>query len=664
MTGDGLSMIRNVPRYLMYFSCTILAAVLVSVTVATTLPSSNSKTAQYSPAVIAAFRAGEDALRAGRPEEAVTDFRKVLGMDPQFAEAQINLGLSYHLLGKYHQAAVELAKGLRGRADLPGPHLVLGIDYLKLGLPSKAILSLREALRQDPTNREAQVTLAKCYLAEGNYSRALRHFRSAFLSGPSQGAEAWFELGHDDLQMAKQLVAELSRVDHQAAWRIRLAGDLLSQRQSWDDAARHYERALARDSHQPGLHEALGDALLKSGKPDQARAAYQDELRLDTHNPQALLGLAEIDLLTGKTIDALHKIDQLVVLSPQFLARQTSLQSLNLSPRVVSALLAQVETAPQGPATDFLLSALYLSLGKSAEMAKYRTDFLARVQDLGRSKGSAYVGPSSNPCLAHRYASCIERLKNASHLDPSQYLLLGQAYWALGQDDRAADAFASSLDASGKLHNPEAIYWLIRSTMALASHCFNRINMAFPNSAFAYRLWAELDQLHGADEEAIHQYQQAEHLQPDEPSIHVELGALYLKKHALEKAKQELDRALALDPTSGMALYQLGRFSIATGQPQSAIAYLKKALQYDPGLINAHASLGEAYLRAGDAALAAVELKEASAIDYYGDIHYLLYRAYQQLGDKTLAEEALARSDQLRRKTQAADQLRLSFAQP
>src|SRR5579875_3385910 len=151
-------MIRNVPRYLMYFSCTILAAVLVSVTVATTLPSSNSKTAQYSPAVIAAFRAGEDALRAGRPEEAVTDFRKVLGMDPQCAEAQINLGLSYHLLGKYHQAAAEHGKGHRGGADQPGPRRVPGIGYLKRGLPPEAIPSLREALRQDPTDRGAQVT--------------------------------------------------------------------------------------------------------------------------------------------------------------------------------------------------------------------------------------------------------------------------------------------------------------------------------------------------------------------------------------------------------------------------------------------------------------------------------------------------------------------------
>lgn len=653
----------NAPRYI-HSRCATLAAVLIFWTVATARPSSNSKTIQYPPAVVAAFRAGEDALRVGRAEEAVADFQKVLRLDPQFVEAQINLGLSYHLLGEYHQAADELAEGLRSRLDLPGPHLILGIDYLKLGLPSKAISALEEALREDPANREARETLAKCYLVQDDYGRALKHFQSAFLADPSHRAEAWFALGHDYLQMMKQLVSELSRIDQQAAWRIRLAGDLLSQRQYWGDATRQYEMALARDPRQPGLHRALGDALLRSGKPDQARVAYEDELQLDARSPQALLGLAETDLAEGKAPDALIKINQLIALSPQFLAQQTAFPSFNLSPRAASALIAQTESAPRNAAADFLLSSLYRSLDKNAEATKYRADFLAEVQELSRRKSFARAGPSSDPCLAHRYASCIERLNNAGRLNPTQYLSLGRAYWALGQDNRAAGAFASALDASGKIRNPETVYWLVRSSMALAGQCFNRVSVAFPNSAFAYRLQAELDQLQGADEAAIRQYQQAERLQPDEPSIHEELGALYLKKHAIKDAKQELDRALALDPTSGSTFYQLGRLSIATGQPQSAISYLKKALQYDPGLINAHASLGEAYLRAGDAARAAAELKVASSIDYYGDIHYLLYRAYQQLGDKALAEQALARSNQLRRKTQAADQLRLSFAEP
>jgi tetratricopeptide (TPR) repeat protein len=657
-------MVRNAPRYILYFCYATVATVLILGAVAAALSSPNSKTIQYPPAVVSAFRAGEDALRAGRAEEAVADFQKALRLEPQFVEAKINLGLSYHLLGDYHQASAELAEGLRSRPDLPGPHLILGIDYLKLGLPSKAIPVLEEALRQDSANREAQETLAQCYLAQDDYGRALKHFQSAFLADPSHRAGAWFALGHDYLQMAKQLVDELSRIDQQAAWRIRLAGDLLNQRQSWGDATRQYEMALTRDPKQRGLHRALGEALLKSGKPDQARAAYQDELRLDAHNPQALLGLAETDLAEGKAPDALKKIDELAARSPRFLAQQTTFPSINLSPREASALIAQAESAPRDAAMDFLLSGLYRSLGKSAEAAKYRADFLAEVQKLSRRESATCANSSSDPCLAHRYASCIERLKNAGRLNSSQYLSLGRAYWALGQDGRAASAFASALDASGKARDPETLYWLVRCSMTLASQCFNRVSVAFPNSAFAYRLQAELDQLHGADEAAIRQYQQAERLQPDEPSIHEELGALYLKKHMLAEAKQELDRAIALDPTSGAAFYQLGRLSIATGQPQSGIAYLKKALQFDPGLMNAHASLGEAYLRAGDASRAAAELKEASSIDYYGDIHYLLYRAYQQLGDKLLAEQALARSNQLRRKTQAADQLRLSFAQP
>src|SRR5579884_3571612 len=122
-------MIMSAPRYILYCRCVTLTTVLILGAVAAALSSPNSKTIQYPPAVVAAFRAGEDALRAGRAEEAVADFQKVLRLDPQFVEAKINLGLSYHLLGEYHQASAELAEGLRSRPDLPGPHLILGIDY-------------------------------------------------------------------------------------------------------------------------------------------------------------------------------------------------------------------------------------------------------------------------------------------------------------------------------------------------------------------------------------------------------------------------------------------------------------------------------------------------------------------------------------------------------
>jgi hypothetical protein len=63
-----------------------------------------------------------------------------------------------------------------------------------------------------------------------------------------------------------------------------------------------------------------------------------------------------------------------------------------------------------------------------------------------------------------------------------------------------------------------------------------------------------------------------------------------------------------------------------------------------------------AYLTAGKPALAVPQFKMAISLDYYGDLHYMLYQRYHELGNTERAENALAASQPLRRKTQSRDQ--------
>jgi tetratricopeptide (TPR) repeat protein len=57
-----------------------------------------------------------------------------------------------------------------------------------------------------------------------------------------------------------------------------------------------------------------------------------------------------------------------------------------------------------------------------------------------------------------------------------------------------------------------------------------------------------------------------------------------------------------------------------------AIPYLQKALRYDANLLEAHASLGKAYLRAGRPDAAVTELEKVLQFDFYGDLHYCLLK--------------------------------------
>ena len=120
-----------------------------------------------------------------------------------------------------------------------------------------------------------------------------------------------------------------------------------------------------------------------------------------------------------------------------------------------------------------------------------------------------------------------------------------------------------------------------------------------------------------------------------------------------------MEGALALKPGDARGLYLVGNWYIAERQPQQAIPYLERSLRFDPGLLGARAALGKAYLRTSQAALAAPELKKATALDHYGDLHYLLYEAYRYLGKKDLAQTALAQSQELRQKSLAEDRAKI-----
>ena len=198
--------------------------------------------------------------------------------------------------------------------------------------------------------------------------------------------------------------------------------------------------------------------------------------------------------------------------------------------------------------------------------------------------------------------------------------------------------------------------------MRLADACFSRLMERFPDSWRAHQVRGDIQILRTVYKQAVKEYEAAARLRPEEPEIHEALGEAYLLDQAWERAKAELSEALQLDQTRARSLYLLGRVYLGEHEEQKSIPYFEAALRYDPGLEEAHAGLGQAYVRIGDDARAVPQLKQAMVLDYYGDLHHLLYVAYSRLGELALAQEALARSQELRRKSAAAHQARVAEA--
>jgi len=596
------------------------------------------------------FRAGQDALRRGEFAKAAEQFKKVLSLDPNLPEAEINLGLAYQSLFEYDLAVRHLSNALRERPGLVGPTVIVGMDYLKLGSPDRAIPFLQRALKLDPANRDAHEAMALYHLSRDDFQGAAEQYRQ-LAAFDSDKADAYYKLGHQYLDLAARLAFRGARLYKDSAWGHRFLGDLLFQRDRWDDAAQEYLKALAIDPRQSGLHRLLGDAYLHAGKLAEAEAEFRRELQLDSRTEPAWLGLANLQLATGQAVAALQSVDKIWEISPEFLHVPREFPAVELTRESAKASISQVLEQPEGAPRHFLLAGLYAATNESALATREWKSF---DNDFSRWQNALKPSANKDPCRARLYSQCADSLKNGKRLTSSAYLHMGKIYFTLGQYEPAASALSQVHGDAGE--NVEASYWLERTYQALGADAYARLENSFANSWRTHQLRAEGYANRRDLDNAIKEYELALQLRPGDAELHEALGEFYLDNHSDGEALGELEKTVSLDPSRTKALYLLGRLHVQNRENEKAVPYLLRALRLQPNLDEASGLLGTAYVRMGKFAEAIPSLQKAAPLDHFGNVHYQLYLAYRKQGQAELAQKALARSQDLRRSSLERDQ--------
>src|SRR5579864_5858720 len=538
------------------------------------------------------FRAGQEALRQGDFPRSIAEFQKVLALDPTLVEGEVNLGLAYHSVGDYALAVQYLTQALAQKPNLLTPNVIVGMDYLKLGSQQKGLPFLQRALKLDPSNREAREALASYFL-----------------------------------------------------------GDLLFERNRWDEAAQEYRKALNIDPRQPGLHTSLGHVYLHSGKLQESEAEFRREIELDSRAELAWLGLADLALKQGQAPAGLEAVVKAWEISPEFLVLQKEFPSIELTADEARNAVIALESVSESPARHFLMASLY-SLANESDRADQESKAL-RNELIASTKANRAQG-KQDPCRSHQYSSCIRFLQKQGALTDSQRLMLGEAEFALRQYDSAAEILGKIKGVTKA--NAEASYWLSRTYQALGAQSYTRLEESFPDSWRTHQLRAEGLELRQDLDNAIKELQTAIQIQPDSAELHEALGNVYIEKHSDADAEKELQAALAIDSSRPRALYLLGRLYVQDGDNGKAIPNLQKALRIQPDLSEASSLLGTTYVRLGDFKDAIPYLEKAARSDHYGNVHYQLYVAYRKLGQTQLAQNALQQSQNLRRSSLEHDQ--------
>jgi tetratricopeptide (TPR) repeat protein len=123
------------------------------------------------------FNLGID-LEAAAPEEARSAYVRALELDPNLAEAHVNLGRMLQLAGRTAEAADHYRRSLKAGGSEPTAAFNLGTALEELGQWEDAMEAYCRALRDDSEFADAHFNLARLYEQAGRRPAAIRHLRA------------------------------------------------------------------------------------------------------------------------------------------------------------------------------------------------------------------------------------------------------------------------------------------------------------------------------------------------------------------------------------------------------------------------------------------------------------------------------------------------------
>jgi tetratricopeptide (TPR) repeat protein len=138
----------------------------------------------------------------GWQDEAMTQYRKALAINPEYAQAHNNLGLAFLHKGRVDDAVAEFQKTLEINPSFAEAHDELGVVRFSQGQVDEAISEFQKALEINPYYPKARVNLGVAFLNKGRVNEAISQFQEALRVKPD------FAIAKSNLAKAEALAQQ------------------------------------------------------------------------------------------------------------------------------------------------------------------------------------------------------------------------------------------------------------------------------------------------------------------------------------------------------------------------------------------------------------------------------------------------------------------------
>jgi tetratricopeptide (TPR) repeat protein len=537
------------------------------------------------------YRVAQIYIQQWRLREAAEQLRKAIALQPNSAKYYRTRASIERYQGNFTEAIDDFRKAVELSADKKFELIELAALEIATGKDDDATGHLLEALTLDPTNQRASDQLVRLLTRRGKFDQLVTVLKGLVDKNPKNAGLRMY-LGDvlvtcGKVNEALEQYKEAANLNQTDAEPHRKAGAILVAQSDFRQAAKEYTRALNISPNSTADLVALGFCYGQTDDYLQAEAAYVTAL-------------------------ALHQLTQPADsnVPPTRLDIMRSLATLLFKEGRYADAASQFNTV--------------CSLGKSLPTAGLDRFMLAQANALrDRSSASfralkiAFDQLEANGKAALK-VNYIDTLIRGEHFDDALALLAELTSEEL-QVKQGGTEDKTDKNTPGKEDNVSAPKDQLK-TISAKDNPLILICWA--------RAWRGKNDIAKAEEAARKAVEISAQSGAPLSDALCELGEILLTKNDCEGAIKNARRALEINEKSFRAHDLLGRVSLKSGQPKTAIEEANKALQIDPYFT-------EGYLLLGDAQAATNDLKgmkeAASTYQKAVDLYPGLLKAHQSL---------------------------------
>lgn len=540
-----------------------------------------------------AFQEALGLLQTGKAADALAVIDRAISggaQDPALYNLQ---GLAAGELGDDKKAEESFRAVIRLAPKAAMGYNNLGVLLSKNGRYQDATAAFREAHACEPRNFNALLGLGTSLAALQKYSEAANYLREASDVRPGD-FQAGYEWAHALLDAKRPLEAQkvlgqlVAPEDPESAVKyFSLAGVVAERLEKFADASGFYRQAYTLNpssydiylallratlSEGPGpvkeslpsppskltapQNTALGLLLVSRGAFEAAIPRFEEALRLEPSNEEATLNLAMAEKALGRSGDAIDQLKQAGASHPSGAVYDLLASMEEDAGQYVEAVQSYqkaVELNPENEQYYFDLGVEYLThftFGPAAEVYRVGTQKFP-------TSSRQYLGLGFSHYAVREYREAADAFTKALEIDPDSAAAFRA--WNAVLDSVAPDDWAPLLPRLDRLSTSHP-------KSAELAFCYGA---ALFRSEFAKGPKAELDHAQALLEKSAL-------LRPDFPTVHVELGALYVARKVNQKAADQFLEAIRLDPKSEVPHYRLGQLYRQMNKLDLAAAEIKQ----------------------------------------------------------------------------------------